>query len=105
MRCSDDASRPASPTPAAPAKQAAAAAPAPTRGTQKPRGGPASRGGRYYQRGGKSAPRDKENAEATGDDSEPRKRGMFSQRTGEKPPLMKLTPPFPPRLSTFGYLV
>ena len=52
-----------------------------------------------------AAPRYKENAEATGDDSEPRKRGMFSQRTGEKPPLMKLTPPFPPRLSTFGYLV
>ncbi|KAI0757040.1 hypothetical protein C8Q80DRAFT_74265 [Daedaleopsis nitida] len=71
----DDASRPASPTPAAPAKQAAPA-PAPTRGgAQKPRGGPASRGGRYYQRGGKTAPRDKENAEVTGEDGgEPKKR-------------------------------
>ncbi|PIL32006.1 hypothetical protein GSI_06710 [Ganoderma sinense ZZ0214-1] len=70
----EDASRPASPSPAAATKQAAPA-PAPTRGTQKPRGGPASRGGRYYQRGGKSAPRDKENAEAPEDASgEPRKR-------------------------------
>ncbi|KAI1797840.1 hypothetical protein LXA43DRAFT_1088908 [Ganoderma leucocontextum] len=70
----DDASRPASPASAAATKQAAPT-PAPTRGTQKPRGGPASRGGRYYQRGGKSAPRDKENAEATEDASgEPRKR-------------------------------
>ncbi|KAI0724508.1 hypothetical protein C8T65DRAFT_626727 [Cerioporus squamosus] len=70
----DDASRPASPTPAASAKQAAPT-PAPTRGTQKPRGGPASRGGRYYQRGGKSAPRDKENAEVAEDPSaEPKKR-------------------------------
>lgn len=74
--CIEDASRPASPTPAAPAKQAAPT-PAPTRGTQKPRGGPASRGGRYYQRGGKSAPRDKENAEVAEDGSaEPKKRGM-----------------------------
>ncbi|KAK0208314.1 hypothetical protein DFS33DRAFT_1302693 [Desarmillaria ectypa] len=31
---------------------------APPRPNQKPRGGPASRGGKYYQRGGKSAPRD-----------------------------------------------
>lgn len=70
----EDASRPASPSPAAANKQATPA-PAPTRGTQKPRGGPASRGGRYYQRGGKSAPRDKENAEAAEDASgEPRKR-------------------------------
>ncbi|KAI0825175.1 hypothetical protein BC628DRAFT_297690 [Trametes gibbosa] len=67
----EDASRPASPT-SAPAK-VAAPTPAPaTRGTQKSRGGPASRGGRYYQRGGKSAPR--ENGEVAGDDSEPRKR-------------------------------
>ena len=73
----DDASRPASPSPAAPAKQTPAPAPAATRGTQKAaRGGPASRGGRYYQRGGKPAPRDKENAEVAGDDSEPKKRGM-----------------------------
>ncbi|KAH9944421.1 uncharacterized protein BXZ73DRAFT_96909 [Epithele typhae] len=72
----DDASRPASPSPAATAKQAAPAATAPAArdGAQKTRGGPASRGGRYYQRGGKTAPRDKENAEAAGDDSEPKKR-------------------------------
>ncbi|CDO75251.1 hypothetical protein BN946_scf184967.g4 [Trametes cinnabarina] len=69
----EDASRPASPSPATPAKEAAPA-PAPTRGTQKSRGGPASRGGRYYQRGGKSAPRDKENGEAAAEDSEPKKR-------------------------------
>lgn len=72
----EDASRPASPTPTAPAKQAAPT-PAPTRGTQKPRGGPASRGGRYYQRGGKSAPRDKENADVEDPSAEPKKRGMF----------------------------
>ena len=50
----EDASRPASPSPA-PVKEAAPAPAPSTRGTQKPRGGPASRGGRYYQRGGKSA--------------------------------------------------
>ncbi|KAI0335316.1 hypothetical protein GY45DRAFT_1317252 [Cubamyces sp. BRFM 1775] len=69
----EDASRPTSPSPAAPAKEAAPA-PAPTRGTQKSRGGPASRGGRYYQRGGKSAPREKENGEAATEDAEPKKR-------------------------------
>ncbi|KAI0639359.1 hypothetical protein C8Q77DRAFT_1080778 [Trametes polyzona] len=70
----EDASRPASPSPA-PAKAAAPAAAAPsTRGTQKSRGGPASRGGRYYQRGGKSAPREKENGDVAAEDSEPRKR-------------------------------
>ncbi|KAI0374212.1 hypothetical protein BV20DRAFT_490954 [Pilatotrama ljubarskyi] len=69
----EDASRPASPAPA-PAKEAAPAPAPSTRGTQKSRGGPASRGGRYYQRGGKSAPREKENGEAAAEDSEPRKR-------------------------------
>lgn len=44
----EDASRPTSPTPA----KKDAPAPAPTRGAAKSRG-PASRGGRYYQRGGK----------------------------------------------------
>ncbi|TFK41115.1 hypothetical protein BDQ12DRAFT_720825 [Crucibulum laeve] len=53
----DDASRPSSPPPA-PAKEAAPAPPAPARGSQKPRGGPAARGGKYYARGGKSAPKD-----------------------------------------------
>lgn len=69
----EDNSRPSTPVPAsAPAKEAA---PAPTRGGQKGRGGPAARGGRYYGRGGKSGPRDKENAEVTGEDppTEPRK--------------------------------
>ncbi|OSD03475.1 hypothetical protein PYCCODRAFT_1458479 [Trametes coccinea BRFM310] len=70
----EDASRPASPSPAAPAKEAAPAPAPSTRGTQKSRGGPASRGGRYYQRGGKSAPRDKENGDAAAEDSEPKKR-------------------------------
>ncbi|KAI0669941.1 hypothetical protein C8Q78DRAFT_1079853 [Trametes maxima] len=66
----EDASRPVSPSPA----PTAAPAPAPsTRGTQKSRGGPASRGGRYYQRGGKSAA-PKENGEGAAEDSEPRKR-------------------------------
>ena len=81
----DDASRPASPSPAAPAKQTPAPAPAATRGTQKAaRGGPASRGGRYYQRGGKSsgttpdAAATAENAEENAN-AEPRKRrGKFS---------------------------
>ena len=46
-----------SPAPPAPA----AAAPAPTRGTQKTRGGPAARGGKYYQRGGGTARPPREN--------------------------------------------
>ena len=82
---SDDASRPASPAPAAAEKQAAPTS-TPARGTGKTRGGPASRGGRYYQRGGKAAPRDKENAEVAADDSEPKKRGKFFCRTVENAP-------------------
>lgn len=72
----DDAARP--PTPPS-AKQAAAAAPAPsTRGTQKARGGPAARGGRYYPRGGKpGAPRENQNGDVATEDAAgeaPRKR-------------------------------
>ncbi|KAJ6575167.1 hypothetical protein B0H19DRAFT_1127464 [Mycena capillaripes] len=46
----EDSSRPSSPV-SAPAP-AAPAPPAPARGAQKPRGGPAARGGKYYARGG-----------------------------------------------------
>ncbi|KAK0478459.1 hypothetical protein IW261DRAFT_1483616 [Armillaria novae-zelandiae] len=49
----EDDARPTTPPP-----QPKQEAPAPARTNQKPRGGPASRGGKYYQRGGKSAPRD-----------------------------------------------
>lgn len=64
-----------SPSVPAPAKEAAPA-PAASRGTQRARGGPASRGGRYYPRGGKTtAPREGQNGEATEDAAgEPRKR-------------------------------
>jgi plasminogen activator inhibitor 1 RNA-binding protein len=51
----EDNSRPSSPAPKASATPAAAPS---ARGTQKPRGGPASRGGKYYARGGKPAPKD-----------------------------------------------
>ncbi|KAI0078917.1 hypothetical protein K474DRAFT_1770690 [Panus rudis PR-1116 ss-1] len=64
----DEASRPSTP-PAAPKKDAAPAPPAPTRGTNRARGGPASRGGRYYQRGGKSAPREENGAAPAADDA------------------------------------
>ncbi|KAG6911933.1 hypothetical protein DXG01_000180 [Tephrocybe rancida] len=54
----EGASRPPTPPPA-PAPQATPATPAQTRTSQKPRGGPAARGGKYYARGGaKSAPKD-----------------------------------------------
>ncbi|KAJ7487651.1 hypothetical protein B0H11DRAFT_1103762 [Mycena galericulata] len=46
----EDSSRPSSPV-SAPAP-AAPEPPAPARGAQKPRGGPAARGGKYYARGG-----------------------------------------------------
>ncbi|KAG6878407.1 hypothetical protein C0993_007589 [Termitomyces sp. T159_Od127] len=49
-------SRPPSPAPKAPAP--APAPPAPPRSSQKSRGGPAARGGKYYARGGKSASKD-----------------------------------------------
>ncbi|EPT04288.1 hypothetical protein FOMPIDRAFT_1021960 [Fomitopsis schrenkii] len=51
----EDASRPSTPVSKPAAAKADSAPGAPTRGTQKTRGGPASRGGRYYQRGGKSS--------------------------------------------------
>ena len=73
----DGSSRPSTPAPSAAKAAPAPAAPAPARGTQKSRGGPASRGGRYYQRGGKSsAPRENQNGEgATEEGAEaPRKR-------------------------------
>lgn len=53
----EDTSRPSSPV-AVPATDAPAPPTAPARGSQKPRGGPAARGGKYYSRGGKPAPRD-----------------------------------------------
>ncbi|CAL1695924.1 unnamed protein product [Somion occarium] len=63
----DQASRPS--TPAAPApKESAPTTAAPTRGGTRGRGGPASRGGRYYQRGGKSSVTREEGGEATADD-------------------------------------
>ncbi|KIP11998.1 hypothetical protein PHLGIDRAFT_27613 [Phlebiopsis gigantea 11061_1 CR5-6] len=72
----DTSSRPSTPAPAQAAASPAAAAPAPTRGTQKSRGGPAARGGRYYQRGGKpSAPKENQNGDVAAEDgAEPRKR-------------------------------
>lgn len=71
----DASSRPSTPAPAPAKKETPAPAPAPARGTQKPRGGPAARGGRYYQRGAKtSAPRENQNGEAAAEDgAEPRK--------------------------------
>ncbi|KAJ6604698.1 hypothetical protein DFH09DRAFT_1300876 [Mycena vulgaris] len=50
----EDSSRPPSPV-AAPAPAPPAPA-APSRGAQKPRGGPAARGGKYYARGGAAKP-------------------------------------------------
>ncbi|KAL4243537.1 RNA binding protein HABP4/SERBP1-like protein [Abortiporus biennis] len=69
----EDSSRPSSPAPAA--KQAAAAA-APTNParTQRGRGGPASRGGRYYSRGGKSGAPREENGDAADESGEPKRR-------------------------------
>ncbi|KAJ7110170.1 hypothetical protein C8R44DRAFT_274963 [Mycena epipterygia] len=47
----EDSSRPASPVSAPAPTPAAPAPPAPARSAQKPRGGPAARGGKYYARG------------------------------------------------------
>ncbi|KAJ3475669.1 hypothetical protein NLI96_g11690 [Meripilus lineatus] len=59
----NESSRPSSPTPATKSKTDAPAA-APAKTNQRSRG-PASRGGRYYQRGGKAAaPKDSEGADA-----------------------------------------
>jgi len=55
----EDSSPADSPAPAAPAP--AEASPAPTRGTPKSRGGPAARGGKYYQRGGGASKTPREN--------------------------------------------
>ncbi|GBE78285.1 hypothetical protein BKA93DRAFT_793938 [Sparassis latifolia] len=91
----EDASQPSTPAPA-PATADASASPAPTRGTQRGRGGPASRGGRYYQRGGKSAPSgEKENQDSAEDtaageapkrrfDGEGRGRGRGRGRGGDR---------------------
>ncbi|CAA7266477.1 unnamed protein product [Cyclocybe aegerita] len=49
--------------PAVPTEVAPAPAPAATRGAQKTRGGPASRGGKYYARGGKPQTKDSSPAE------------------------------------------
>lgn len=53
----EDASRPSSPV-AVPLADAPTPPTAPARGSQKPRGGPAARGGKYYSRGGKPPARD-----------------------------------------------
>ncbi|KAG6842620.1 hypothetical protein C0991_000146 [Blastosporella zonata] len=53
----EGASRPSSPAPA-PAPAAPVAPAAPPRSSQKPKAGSATRGGKYYARGGKSAPKD-----------------------------------------------
>jgi len=70
----DDAPKSANITPAP--NQDAPAAPAPARGSQRSRGGPASRGGKYYQRGGgkSAAPRDENGDIAEGDADAPKKR-------------------------------
>lgn len=62
-----DSSRPASPAPAKPAAAPAAPAPAAPRGQQKPKASPASRGGKYYARGGKPAAKDGSAAPAAED--------------------------------------
>lgn len=68
----EDASRPSSPAPAPAKEEAPPAPPAPTRGTQKPRGGPAARGGKYYARGGaKSGPKDSGNLNQNGIEEPP----------------------------------
>ncbi|KAG6845808.1 hypothetical protein H0H87_003862 [Tephrocybe sp. NHM501043] len=56
----EGASRPSTPAAPAPAAPAASAPQAPPRTSQRPRGGPATRGGKYYARGGgsKSTPKD-----------------------------------------------
>ncbi|EMD41830.1 hypothetical protein CERSUDRAFT_79455 [Gelatoporia subvermispora B] len=62
----ETSSRPSTPvSKPAPAKDAAPAPAPATRGGQRGKAGPASRGGRYYQRGGKkpSSPQEKENQE------------------------------------------
>ncbi|KAH8102626.1 hypothetical protein BXZ70DRAFT_929264 [Cristinia sonorae] len=63
----DDASRPSTPPTTAPKAEAAPTTQPATRGGQRGRGGPAARGGRYYQRGGArtNAPREGETAEGT----------------------------------------
>ncbi|KAG5648029.1 hypothetical protein DXG03_007064 [Asterophora parasitica] len=69
----EGASRPASPAPAA--AQAPPAPPAPARGNQKPRGGPAARGGKYYARGGANKPAQK--------DANPNQNGVEEPVAGE----------------------
>jgi len=76
---SDDSTPADSPAPAAP--EAAAPAPAPARGTQKPRGGPAGRGGKYYQRGGGTPKSPRENGAE--DSAEKPKRTFDGEGRGE----------------------
>ncbi|KAM6498151.1 hypothetical protein JOM56_006099 [Amanita muscaria] len=91
---SEDASRSSSPAPA-PTKGAQAPLPAQpsSRGTSKHRGGPGSRGGKYYSRGGgKAAPRDADQPQNAPEEApaEPRKfengrgRGRGRGRGGER---------------------
>ncbi|OCH96451.1 hypothetical protein OBBRIDRAFT_787008 [Obba rivulosa] len=68
----ETSSRPSTPvSKPAPTKEAAPASAPTTRGGQRGKAGPASRGGRYYQRGGKKPSQEKENQdgndETTGD--------------------------------------
>ena len=71
----EDPSRPGSPSPATKKKDAPASQP--TRNTTKPAKGPASRGGRYYSRGGKpsrDSTQDNQEEAPAGDESA-KKRG------------------------------
>jgi len=66
---------PSAPAPAPKQEAPAAAAPARGTGTQKSRGGPASRGGKYYPRGGKPPSKD---ATPVTEETEGQKKCTFS---------------------------
>ncbi|KAJ7706130.1 hypothetical protein B0H17DRAFT_1174986 [Mycena rosella] len=77
----EDSSRPSSPV-AAPAP-AAPVPVAPPRGAQKPRGGPAARGGKYYARGGKPvAPTEDGNLNQNGIEDAPQDRKFDARGRG-----------------------
>ncbi|KAL1738098.1 hypothetical protein HDZ31DRAFT_70394, partial [Schizophyllum fasciatum] len=77
----EDADPSASPAPAPkPPAPAAPAAPA-SRGSQKTRGGPASRAGKYYARGGARGPASGAAADAADNDA-PQERAKFDNREG-----------------------
>src|SRR5262245_7755407 len=58
----EDTSRPPTPAPKPAKDSPAPPAPPASRGAQRGRGGPASRGGKYYQRGGRSGPKESPSA-------------------------------------------